>query len=608
MEQETSLLNLPDELLQSIFALVPLPSLVAAQSSCRRLFELAEEPLLWRDHCISGYRFWDNNYDFVSRCHAPAAETDWKQLLMERKVQDKQVLRSLNNILETRVNRTIEMQNIVDLGYDAKDMLLGKYNIPEDASDVLARKYWCNEALGCVERAEAIQTWERLSKEEDIPLEQALGVFDLFTTERPPQTLSQISDLITDLATAFRKDNAESTSPRATSISLITWLRARNLLGIDDHTNYYDLQNSLISIALNDSPGHPSSPIISVGIFCCVARRLGLNAFPCGLPSHVVAIIESNPGYTLDGQPSASPDSALPQRMYLDPWTDDRELSTSTLSSQLRGYGITTPSEQSLFLTPLSPKDMVTRISRNITNSRRFSTRDTPESDHPLVRSLGTTLHRPAARYAAAWATVLFTAPAPASLSNQPPDPTRQRDLLESLNQFLPALEPRFAIDLPLVHTYIVPLARSCSFLEPLMRVLASVGAEDARALAPQPRSGDAAGDKVKYRVGDVFRHRRFGYTGVVVGWDTRCEMDDDWIAQMRVDSLAHGREQCFYHSVVAGDESVRYVAEENIEIIEGDGAGVPVGLERVAGKWFKRWEGGEGRFVSNVRGDYPDD
>jgi F-box protein 21 len=52
-------------------------------------------------------------------------------------------------------------------------------------------------------------------------------------------------------------------------------------------------------------------------------------------------------------------------------------------------------------------------------------------------------------------------------------------------------------------------------------------------------------------------------------------------------------------------DSSIRYVAEENIEIIEPD---VPRTLMSLAGRFFKRWDQENRVFVSNIRDEYPED
>lgn len=55
-------------------------------------------------------------------------------------------------------------------------------------------------------------------------------------------------------------------------------------------------------------------------------------------------------------------------------------------------------------------------------------------------------------------------------------------------------------------------------------------------------------------------------------------------------------------------DRSVRYVAEENIELILPQVSDLPQSLLAIAGKHFKRWDEHAQTFVSNVRDEYPDD
>lgn len=55
-------------------------------------------------------------------------------------------------------------------------------------------------------------------------------------------------------------------------------------------------------------------------------------------------------------------------------------------------------------------------------------------------------------------------------------------------------------------------------------------------------------------------------------------------------------------------DRSVRYVAEENIELILPQMIELPESLTTIAGKHFKRWDETTRSFVSNVRDEYPDD
>ena len=52
-------------------------------------------------------------------------------------------------------------------------------------------------------------------------------------------------------------------------------------------------------------------------------------------------------------------------------------------------------------------------------------------------------------------------------------------------------------------------------------------------------------------------------------------------------------------------DTTIRYVAEENVEIIEPE---LPASLMSLAGRFFKRWDEQGKVFVSNIRDEYPED
>jgi F-box protein 21 len=54
-----------------------------------------------------------------------------------------------------------------------------------------------------------------------------------------------------------------------------------------------------------------------------------------------------------------------------------------------------------------------------------------------------------------------------------------------------------------------------------------------------------------------------------------------------------------------ADDKSVRYVAEENIQEVHEKPAEE---ILNIAGRYFKRWDSQVGRFVSNIKDEYPDD
>jgi F-box protein 21 len=60
-----------------------------------------------------------------------------------------------------------------------------------------------------------------------------------------------------------------------------------------------------------------------------------------------------------------------------------------------------------------------------------------------------------------------------------------------------------------------------------------------------------------RWWVGLVFRHAKFNYVGVVLGWDEECAANEEWVRDAGVDLLPRGRKQPFY-TVLAADGSSR--------------------------------------------------
>mgnify|MGYP000005830835 CR=1 FL=1 len=43
----------------------------------------------------------------------------------------------------------------------------------------------------------------------------------------------------------------------------------------------------------------------------------------------------------------------------------------------------------------------------------------------------------------------------------------------------------------------------------------------------------DIRNQHVKYKVGRVFYHVRYGYRGVIYNWDAKCTSSSEWVSQM---------------------------------------------------------------------------
>ena len=368
--------------------------------------------------------------------------------------------------------------------------------------------------------------------------------------------------------------------------------------------NGYGLQTNFIGLALQDKD-HPTLPLIYVAIYCCVAQRLGLRAQPCGFPFHVLAIIKSVEGFDLDG--NAFHNLEEPKAMYMDPFRSTDEVPVSDLQNRLAAMGLPT-SEHEALLDSSSTIDIILRTARNIINATKA-----PSHPHNSLASLPSFVIDPAsARYGAHWALLLLP----------------EKNVSELMGvlraQYLPdvmgPLRDQFFMDVGLIEPYILPIFRCLRPFVPRDTVGPIRASESEPKVAK--RRTQAIQTKVKYSIGQVFVHRRYHYQAVIIGWDAECGATEEWISQMSVDNLDHGRRQSFYQALCVNlysfdktfvdisisrvdDSSIRYVAEENICLRYLDEPRPE--LMNLAGRCFKRWDRSAKIFVSNIKDEYPD-
>lgn len=82
--------------------------------------------------------------------------------------------------------------------------------------------------------------------------------------------------------------------------------------------------------------------------------------------------------------------------------------------------------------------------------------------------------------------------------------------------------------------------------------------------------TSDPGNDRITYRVGQVMRHRRYHYRGVVYGYDENCKLSVDWQRQMGVTN----NQQPFYNVLVDHKDRMNqttYVAQSNIGIVSDE-------------------------------------
>jgi len=72
----------------------------------------------------------------------------------------------------------------------------------------------------------------------------------------------------------------------------------------------------------------------------------------------------------------------------------------------------------------------------------------------------------------------------------------------------------------------------------------------------------DEPNPKVLFAVGQLVKHRRYGYRGVVAGYDLKCKAEDDWYHSNKTQP---SREQPWYHVLVHNSAHTTYAAQSNL-------------------------------------------
>ena len=521
--------DLPTEIIHQILEYVT-PSTIPAVQLVSRQFSTIIQPLLWRHYCQVKYHFWSASRSIEAKYLDEVVKTDWKALYIERYRLECDVDREINSILSSQSGRLEKVQSITARGYDAKDALLRHLNASDDAADVLARRYHSDDILGSMHRREAIQQWADLRDNKPVPWERALGAFDMLTLHDGPGDLDGIAHKLDELISRLRLEcpGIEGLSPRRRAVAVASFMRRSGFDGVSDERDYYDMRNSFIGKALF-ADDHSTLPLISAVIFSALAQRLGLDAHPCGFPFHVHAVVKSGSGMTLDGY--ARPESFEGELMFVDPHRSEEEITLPEMRQKLLTLHLS--NENDSVLVPSVPADMVRRTSRNIITAIQRLSRPPPYRTVDISESGD----MDSAFYGALWALLILP----------------EGDLVsraEQLRRYVPYImqnvELKYPWDLGLVEEFLLPSLVGTDLHGTVRETVRTIRAGDA--MPKQPKHRTTTENRVYFKVGQVFQHRRYSYTAVIIGWDAECLAGEEWISHMNVDSLSKGRYQSFYH------------------------------------------------------------
>ncbi|KAL1601829.1 hypothetical protein SLS60_006744 [Paraconiothyrium brasiliense] len=534
--------ELPTEILDAVFLHLDPQSLLSVAQTCRLVKKLtADAPLIWRNFCQTHFKTWDPQHAMAAKFAGPLSDVDWRSIFNRRVKIERETLRLLDKVLESQQDRIRHINEIAEFGYDVKEVLLKECACDDWKEDVLARRYYANAILERVQREMAVELWGELEAGVEVPIERALAAYDVFTRTGEDVDYQTVTHDLDVLAQGVEEQYPEfsTMNARAKASTLASFLREQGFRGVAD-SSYRALRNSFIGLVLR-SERHDSLPLISVAIYCALARRVGLDARPCGFLFHVYCLVYAPKDYTLDGtyKPTSSADLDY---MYLDPFRSSDEVLANDLQRSLREMGVPTSQHES-FLSDSNTRDMVLRTARNIMNSVQ-----TIRQTEAGVYGIHSTWHNAYpdmdnAFYATIWAMLILGPHDDTGLPHSSVTIRRRQYLPYLLEHF----QTHYPWDVSLLQQYVIPMfinlpegQRLISFVESMRRI-------DGMAKRPNRRE-DGQTDKVAFRVGQLFRHKRYHYEGVVTGWDTVCDAGEEWIHNMGVDRLPGGRVQPFYH------------------------------------------------------------
>lgn len=313
-------------------------------------------------------------------------------------------------------------------------------------------------------------------------------------------TISQVSQALDNLAAEFRDNHPQfdSLCIREQSLALNRWLRSNNLTGmVDPETNYRNLRNCLIGHALRDE-AHQSLPMVSAAIFCCIGERLGLNAHCCALPGHVLAMVFAAQDTTLDGSRVTDPLRPI-ERMYLDPYGGDDEFDKETLRHFIAQVGWHSLDVDTM--APSAVSTMIGRLAHNIRHTNLFLTSQDVSVERLAGLGTGTALQNlELSVYAAAWATTLLD---PGAFV----DITSHFALRFNSLRFDDAwLVEKIYVNRPQPHGDVFLAAQNPEYILRLIR-----RADELKPVLREPQT------TTEFKVGNVVRHGRYGFVGVVI-------------------------------------------------------------------------------------------
>ncbi|KAF8593988.1 hypothetical protein BDV93DRAFT_565925 [Ceratobasidium sp. AG-I] len=583
----SSFLAIPELVLHTLYQLpsskfsdTSVKTLLSCSLASRALRDVVKTESLWRWHYV--VRYGD------VRGSGDGGAPQWYTLYTHRRTLDTIALYHLTRIISTPSDRSEAITELIDLGDEVKNVLKmeATCRVPEEVEDVwdpeedewkgeerdeweeteedtrevrgdwIERRWWAKQALGTICRVGGVKTMASLFvgdagarprptdpgnavmfEEGLIALSSFMGV-DVSRIPGYFDSLSEKCKHHLESKEICADPGRGEFDLEAFSKGVCEWMASRSFKRSANDGQYYNLMNHFPHKFLTTH--RRSLPMSLVCVFVSLVRRMGLRAAPVGFPGNVHAWIALPSTSTTNDVGGGDWANTAPAReLRVDVFHADEEplLEAGNLREVLGHMGVPR-SEYGEAMRPSSAGDMVLRAANNILHSVTRVQQFIDGSITPETRG--------AALYTAAMAILLARPTAP--------DVTRYTTAITTV------IKSQFPLDTTPILSYLTTHAFPTG---PVHTRLADAASEIKDDEGPGPVK-EREKEGVKWWVGMMFRHKRYNYVGLVLGWDGECKAGDDWIRALRVDDLPRGRGQPFYRVVTDSGESM-YVAEENM-------------------------------------------
>ncbi|KAF7307094.1 F-box domain-containing protein [Mycena indigotica] len=493
-------------------------TLVNCLKTNRLLHEAAARPGLWEAHYRVRYQH--SNRDTEAEL-TTLFNDDWRLKYAERRRRDREALALLEQMVLDREHRYEYAATLAVKSFDIWDAFEVECILPAPAlfgtsvTYALTRRYWAEGVLNMILRSSAIKHWGGLvDGGNSVSFVDAFSSLSCFFGKSFQEISSSLAALNEQCRMYLLKKSCEidPESPGYNLSGLCTeichFMSEDQGFGPVESTRFYNVLNHFPHAYLDTNK--KTLPIYLVHVFVSLARSLGIPASPVEFPGRVLVHVASPPGA---------------DDFMVDVFGSSLVSLRHDLPAMLLRLGIA-PDNIERYVAPCGAAPMLLRAARNIFSSLQNS--DSPSQ-------------------AAVYVTVCIHL----LLSDEP-------QLVSHMLSRVPSLDPLYC------STFLAdmrPLLQGGN-VRLLDKICASVmETEKSEAAALHLRTDDI---KIAHYVGMTFKHRVYGYTGCIVGWDPVCAASDEWKTLMQVGRLDRGADQPFYH-VISLEGTQRYVAEDNI-------------------------------------------